>query len=120
MHYLILMVSGMMTAGLLTASVSLTNADTSEEIDPETFAVQLQQAGEQIEDPELKAYYELLMEEISPHLASADNTGVEGYLPDIEGIYRASLTAPFQQAGEQIEDPELKAVYDRLIGGLDK
>ena len=82
----------------------------------------IQRAGQQIEDPETKAYYELLMENINPHLASADTTGSESYLPDIEGIYHESLTTPFQQAGQQIEDPEIKAFYDRLISksGLDK
>ncbi len=35
--------------------------------------------------------------------------GVERYLPAIEGIYHESLTAPFHQAGQQIEDPKLKA-----------
>lgn len=121
MHNLILMVSGMITAGLLTTSVTFTNTDTSEQVYQDTLVVQFQQEGQQIEDPELKAYFELLMENMSSHLASAETTGVEDYSPDIEGIYRASLTAPFQQAGQQIEDPMLRAVYDRLIGeiGLD-
>ena len=122
MHYLFLMVAGMMMGGILTASLSLTNADTSQEIHHESLTTPFQQAGQQIEDPETKAYYELLMENISPHLASADTTGSESYLPDIEGTYHESLTTPFQQAGQQIEDPEIKAFYDRLIGksGLDK
>ena len=79
----------------------------------------LQQAGERIAGPEVKAYDELLMEKINPHLASPDKTGVDRYLPDIEGIYHESLTTPFQQAGQQIGDPELKAVYDRVVGEIE-
>ena len=108
--------------GLLTASVTLTKVGNGEEAHQHDLTLQYQKAGEQIEDPEIKSYNELLIEEIGPHLTSPDKPGVEGYLPDIEEIYHESLTRPFQQAGQQIEDPELNAFYDRFIGeiGLDK
>lgn len=125
MVYFLLISAGMMMGGLLTAGITLSNvtdADTSPKVDHEELTVRFQQAGEKIEDPEIQAYYEMLMESVDPYLANPDETGAKGYLPDIEGITYESLTTPFQQAGLQIEDPELKAVYDRLVGkiGLDK
>ena len=108
-----------MVGGLMTASAALKDADTIEEVHQENLTLQFQQAGEQIQDPEIKAYDELLLEGISPFLANPDKTGLERYLPDIEGVYHESLTTPFGQAGQQIEDHELKTAYDRITGGLD-
>ncbi len=119
MHNLFLIAAGMMLGGLLTASITLNYAEIIEGVPHEDFTNPFQPAGEQIEGPEIKAYDELLMEKINPHLASPDKTGVDRYLPDIEGVYHESLTTPFQQAGQQIEDLELKAVYDRVIGEIE-
>ena len=118
MHNLLLIAAGMMLGGLLTASVTLNYADIIEGISHENLSVPFQQAGEQIEGPEIKAYDELLMEKLNPHLAGPDKTGVDRYLPDIEGVYHESLTTPFQQAGQRMEDPGLKAAYDRVTGEI--
>ena len=122
MHNLLLIAVGMMLGGLLTAGVTLNYADIIEGVAHANLTAPFHQADEQIEGPEVKAYDELLVEKISPHLASPDKTGVDRYLPNIEGVYYESLTTPFQQAGHQMEDPELKAAYDRVIGeiGQDK
>jgi len=106
----------MMMGGLMTASVTLNDADTIEGVHQENLTLQFQESGEQIEDPEIRAYDELLLEGISPFLASPDKSGFECYLPDIEGVYHESLTTPFQQAGQQIEDPELRTAYHRRAG----
>ena len=118
MHNLYLIAVGMMLGGLLTASVTLNYADIIEGVHHENFTVPFQQAGEPIEGPGIKGYDELLMEKVSPHLASPDKTGIDRYLPDVEGVYHESLTTPFQQAGQQMEDPELKTAYDRVIGEI--
>ena len=43
-------------------------------------------------------------------------------LPDIKQIYDECLTEPFGAAGAEIEDPEIKAYYERLLAecGLDR
>jgi len=125
MFNLYLISAGILMGGLLTASVTLTNAneaDPGPAVNKQNVTLQFQQAGEQIEDAEIKAYYEALMGTVSPHLSNPDETGANDYLPDIKAITQESLTTPFQQAGLQIEDPQLKAVYDRLVGkiGLDQ
>ena len=92
MNYLFMIAVGMMVGGLMTASVASNDADTIEGVHQENLTLQFQQAGEQIQDPEIKAYDELLLEGISPFLANPDKTGLERYLPDIEGVYHESLT----------------------------
>ncbi|MFQ6027123.1 MAG: hypothetical protein ACE5Q6_06505 [Dehalococcoidia bacterium] len=88
----------------------------------ESLADQFQQAGDLIQDPETRAYYQRLMEDIHPAIANEGTTGLGGQLPDIEGISRESLIAPLQQAGAGIDDPEMKAHYQRLMReiGLEK
>ena len=122
MHNLFLIAAGMMLGGLLTASITLNYADIIEGVSHENLTLPFQQAGERIEGLEIKSYDELLVEKINPHLAGPDKTGVDRYLPDIEGVYHESLTTPFQQAGQQMEDPDLKAAYDRVVSeiGQDK
>ena len=123
MHGVFLMAVGMLMGGIMTASVTLGDQSSSTAAySDQNIALELQDAARDIEDPELKAYYEQLLENMHPYLVPPPGAGAESHLPDIKGIYYESLTTPFQQAGQQIEDPELKAFYDRLIGeiGLDK
>jgi len=55
------MVAGMMVGGILAASLIPSNADTSQESYLESLTAQFQQAGQQIEDPEIKAFYDRLI-----------------------------------------------------------
>ena len=112
MYYILLTITGIMMGGVLTATVTMTDSGTVQESQDQNVTLDLQLAGEIIEDPELKAYYDKLLEEIGPQESE----------PNIEKIVYESLTTPYQQAGLQIEDPQLKAFYYRFIGdiGLDK
>ncbi len=113
MHYLFLAITSMMMGGLVTASVTLSDgsedAESLEQAKNEEFTLRLQEAGAEIEDPEIRAYYFRLIDEIGP----------QEFQPDIESIYYESLTTPFQQAGLQIEDPQIKQMYYRFIGDLE-
>ena len=112
MNYLVLTITGIMMSGLMTTTIAMTDSGTVQESENQNVTLDLQLAGEIIEDPELKAYYDTLLEEIGPQESE----------PDIEKIVYESLTTPYQQAGLQIEGPQLKAFYYRFIGdiGLDK
>jgi len=45
----------------------------------------------------------------------SDNIGLADLLPDIERIYQEALTLPYQQAGQQIYDPEIAEFYNLLL-----
>ncbi|HJX12211.1 MAG TPA: hypothetical protein VJ377_01650 [Dehalococcoidales bacterium] len=59
---------------------------------------------------------------VIPTLAGSDNlsglsenTSLVDLLPDIEKIYRESLTAPFKKAESKIYDPEIAEFYRELM-----
>jgi len=57
-----------------------------------------------------------LAEETPPVDESENVTqSLVGLLPDIEKIYRESLTAPFIQAESEITDPDIAAFYHSLM-----
>ena len=88
----------------------------------ESLADRFQRAGQSIEDPANRAYYDRLMADLHPSIVNEGTPGLAGQLPDIEEISKESLIAPLQQAGEGITDPQMKAHYERLMAeiGLEK
>ncbi len=62
--------------------------------------------------PVLPAYAET-----APPVDESENVtqSLTGLLPDIEKIYRESLTAPFIQAESEIHDPDIAAFYHTLM-----
>jgi hypothetical protein len=84
----------------------------------ESLADRFQRAGQSIEDPDSRAYYDRLMRDLHPSIVNEDTPGLAGQLPDIEEISKQSLIAPLQQAGEGITDPEMKSHYERMMGEI--
>jgi hypothetical protein len=56
-----------------------------------------------------------------PAVSENVSTGLLDLLPDIDRIYRQSLTMPFVQAESKITDPDIAAYYRSLMDatGLD-
>lgn len=80
----------------------------------ESLGARLWQAGSRIEDPEINTFYQTLMEGMKPAFTGQVRKGLADQLPDIEHIYRQSLTNPFQAAGVKIQSPETRSHYQRL------
>ncbi len=80
----------------------------------ESLGARFRQAGNKIQDPVINSYYEILMDGMSPAFTGQEGKGLADQLPDIEHIYRQSLTTPFQAAGVEIQSPETRSHYQRL------
>ena len=50
-----------------------------------------------------------------PDVSANETSGLEALLPDIETIYRQSLTTPFEMAEKKIYDPDIAEYYRALM-----
>jgi hypothetical protein len=108
------------TATLLFVSSAKAEENTSrdttivsvDEISMNELTTALQKVRTEIQDPDILTYYDTL-------IAGYDLeniTDIEGAgLPDMKKIYNTASTLPFQEVGKQINDPEIKAFYDRFL-----
>ena len=72
----------------------------------------LKRAGDQIVDPDTKAFYDKLTS--SYDLDQVSNADY-GWLPDIDNIQRSALALPLQEAGKNIKDRNIADFYARFL-----
>jgi len=80
----------------------------------------LTNAGENIQSPDTRAYYQSLMNRYD--INSIPDPSVETLttnplklLPDMNKVTSAAMTMPLESAGQQITDPEIKQFYYQLL-----
>ncbi len=72
----------------------------------------LQQVRTEIQDSDTLIFYDKLIEKYE--LKNTTNIDEPGF-PDIKKVYNNALTLPLQEAGKQINDPEIKTFYYRFL-----
>ena len=82
----------------------------------------LQKAGANIEDKEMKQFYQKLVQDYgldsSSSTAQTEVEGENNNLPDFQKIFSMSLTSPFEEASKNIKDKELAEIYHTILEGL--
>jgi len=73
-----------------------------------------QQARLEIHDPDIAAYYDKLVSAYAISTPS-DSQSSAAALPDVKNIQQAALTLPLQEAGKQINDPEIAQFYRKFL-----
>jgi hypothetical protein len=83
-----------------------------DEISMDELTTALQKVRTEIQDPDILMYYDTLI--AGYYLENTMDSEGSG-LPDMKKIFNTASTLPFQEVGKQINDPEIKAFYDRFL-----
>lgn len=78
-------------------------------------------AGEEIQTPDTRRYYDTLMgryhiDEFPTPTMEALTVDPVSLLPDIDRIAASAITTPLMEAGRAIQDPDLARFYWKLLG----